>query len=95
MPRPLKQGILGASTTILSKNIDKHASMCGSNFNETDVRNAAWKYVLKSSCGILIKVDSDHLGIKLSCCGSLWLEFPKLYSESLPTCCAVRQPCIT
>ena len=37
MPRSLKQGIIGASTTILSKNIDKYASMCGSNFNETDV----------------------------------------------------------
>ena len=40
MPRFLKQGIIGASTTILSKNIDKYASMCGSNFNETDVISA-------------------------------------------------------
>ena len=32
MPRPLKRGILGASTIILSKNIDKYAFMCGSNF---------------------------------------------------------------
>ena len=38
MPRPLKRGILGASTIILSKDIDKYAFMCGSNFNETDVR---------------------------------------------------------
>ena len=37
MPRPLKQGILGASTIILSKDIDKYAFMCGSNFYETDV----------------------------------------------------------
>ena len=37
MPRPLKQGILGDSTTILSKDIDKYAFMCGSNFYETDV----------------------------------------------------------
>ena len=37
MSRPLKRGILGASTTILSKNIDKYAFMCGSNFYETDV----------------------------------------------------------
>ena len=38
MPRPLlKRGILGASTIILSKNIDKYAFMCGSNFYETDV----------------------------------------------------------
>ena len=38
MPRPLKQGILGVSTIILSKNIDKYAFMCGTNFYETDVR---------------------------------------------------------
>ena len=37
MPRPLKQGILGASTIILSTDIDKYALMCDSNFNETDV----------------------------------------------------------
>ena len=37
MPRPLKRGILGASTIILSKNIDKYAFMCGSNFYESDV----------------------------------------------------------
>ena len=38
MPRPLKRGKLGASTIILSKDIDKYAFMCGSNFYETDVR---------------------------------------------------------
>ena len=37
MPRPLKLGTLGTSTIILSKDIDKYAFMCGSNFNETDV----------------------------------------------------------
>ena len=37
MQIPLKQGILGASTIILSKDIDKYASMCGSNFYESDV----------------------------------------------------------
>ena len=37
MPRPLKQGIIGASTIILSKDIDKYAYMCGSNFYESDV----------------------------------------------------------
>ena len=37
MPRPLKRGMLGASTIILSKDIDKYAFMCGSNFYETDV----------------------------------------------------------
>ena len=40
MPRPLKGGILGGSIIliILSKDIDKYAFMCGSNFNETDVK---------------------------------------------------------
>ena len=37
MPRPLKQGILGASKIILSKEIDKYAFMSGSNFYEKDV----------------------------------------------------------
>ena len=37
MPRHLKRGILGASTIILSKDIDKYAFMCGSIFYETDV----------------------------------------------------------
>ena len=36
MPRPFKRGILGASTIILSKDIDKYTFMCGSNFYETD-----------------------------------------------------------
>ena len=34
MPKLLKRGILGAS---ISKDIDKYAFMCGSNFYETDV----------------------------------------------------------
>ena len=38
MPRTLKRGILGASTIILSKDIDKYAFRCGSNFYETDIR---------------------------------------------------------
>ena len=37
MSRPLKWGILGASTIILSKDIDEYAFMCGSNFYESDV----------------------------------------------------------
>ena len=37
MPRPLKQGILGASTIILSKDIDKYVFICDLNFDETDV----------------------------------------------------------
>ena len=41
MPRPLKWDILGASTIILSKDIDKYAFnfMCGTNFYETDIGN--------------------------------------------------------
>ena len=38
MPRPLKWGILGARTIILSKDIVKYAFMCGSNFYESDVK---------------------------------------------------------
>ena len=38
MPKPLKRGILGASTIILFKDIDKYAFLCGSNFYESDVR---------------------------------------------------------
>ena len=42
MPRPLKRGILGASTIILAKDIDKYAFMCGSNFYETDFICLKW-----------------------------------------------------
>ena len=38
MPRPLIRGMLGDSTIILSKDVDKYAFMCGSNFYESDVR---------------------------------------------------------
>ena len=38
MPRPLRWGILGTSTIILFKDIDKYAFMCGSVFYESDVR---------------------------------------------------------
>ena len=42
MPRPLKLSILGASCTIiLSKDIDKYAFMCDSNFYESVVINCA------------------------------------------------------
>ena len=37
MPGLYKVSILGASTIILSTDIDKYALMCDSNFNETDV----------------------------------------------------------
>ena len=37
MARPLKWGILGASTIILSIDIDKYAFICGSNSYESDV----------------------------------------------------------
>jgi hypothetical protein len=47
MPRPLKRGILGASTIILSKDINKYAFMCGSNFNETDVRRLFLHFPIK------------------------------------------------
>ena len=37
MPRPLKRGILGASTIVLSKDIDEYDFMGDWNFYETDV----------------------------------------------------------
>ena len=49
MPRPLKWGILGASTIILSKEIDKYAFMCGSNFYESDVSRVKRDGLLKKS----------------------------------------------
>ena len=45
MPRPLKRGILGASTIILSKDIDKYAFMCGSNFYKTDVNTGISEHI--------------------------------------------------
>ena len=41
MPRPLKRGIQGATTIILSKDICKYAFMCGLNFYETDVTTSS------------------------------------------------------
>ena len=38
MPRPSKRAMLGASTIILYKDIDKYAFMCGLIFYETDVK---------------------------------------------------------
>ena len=52
MPRPLKRGILGASTIILFKDIDKYAFMCGSNFYETDV---IMSYKTLNDLNILVK----------------------------------------
>ena len=54
MPRPLKRGILGASTIILSvsKDIDKYAFMCGSNFYESDVSLFMALQVMKFKSGV-------------------------------------------
>ena len=58
MQRPLKRGILGASTIILStKDIDKYAFMCGSNFYETDIKNEAWV-----KCGMYTKTPKSKPG---------------------------------
>ena len=51
MPRLLKWGILGTSTIILSKEIDKYAFMCGSNFYETDVRSWCELFKIKKGHG--------------------------------------------
>ena len=52
MPRALKWGILGTSTKILFKDIDKYAFMCGSNFYETDV---IMSYKTLNDLNILVK----------------------------------------
>ena len=52
MPRPLKRGILGASSIILFKDIDKYAFICGSNFYETDV---IMSYKTLNDLNILVK----------------------------------------
>ena len=50
MPRPLKLSILGASCTIiLSKDIDKYAFMCDSNFYETDPQTLRALKILSSN----------------------------------------------
>jgi hypothetical protein len=46
MPRPLKRGIPGASTIILSNDIDRYTFMCGSNFYESDVN---YSFVISKS----------------------------------------------
>ena len=48
MPRPLKRGILSASTIILTKDIDKYSFMSGSNFYESDVMSSYVKKFLYS-----------------------------------------------
>ena len=55
MPRPLKWGILGASTIILYKDIDKYAFMCGSNFYETDVISRLFAFMYLSSVLLYMK----------------------------------------
>ena len=58
MPRPLKRGILGASTIILSKDIYEYAFICGSNFNEIDV--TYWAYHDMTYGQILIHTVPDN-----------------------------------
>ena len=60
MPRPLKWGILGASTISLSKDIDKYAFMCGSNFYESDVICKKAKKMAESSQLILPLILDDY-----------------------------------
>ena len=51
MPRPLKWGIIGASTIILTKDIDKYTYKCGSNFYESDVIRGHPKRILYFGVG--------------------------------------------
>ena len=50
MPRPLEWGMLGASTIILSIDIDKYAFICGSNSYESDV---TFKKMIQKKCSNL------------------------------------------
>ena len=67
MPRPLKRGILGASTIILSEDIDKYALMCASNFYKSDVKWTFFKRKLKSTKSLvpILLVFSSRLNLKL------------------------------
>ena len=58
MPRCLKRGIIGASTIILSKDINKYAFMCGSNFYESDVIAKLFKWAKKNT---RIEFSSMHV----------------------------------
>ena len=60
MPRPLRRGILGPSTTILSKDIDEYAFMCGLNFYETDVMINP--FFLPNNSVILLHKKTEFLG---------------------------------
>ena len=60
MPGPLKRGILGASKISLSKDIDKYAFMCGSNFYESDIICKKAKKMTKSSQLILPLILDDY-----------------------------------
>ena len=64
MPRPLKRGIIGAITIILSKDINKYAFMYGSNFYESDVTyfmTAPMKEKTRLTCVTPISKDSRNL----------------------------------
>ena len=50
-PRPLKWGIKGASTIILSKDIDKYAIMCDSDFYESDIISQMKKWQADNHLG--------------------------------------------
>jgi hypothetical protein len=64
MPRPLKRGIIDASTIILSKGINKYAFMCGSNFYESDVTLKLKPFGVLPS--IVIEVRRFFTGITMS-----------------------------
>ena len=62
MPRPLRRGILGVSTIIISKDIDKYAFMCDLNFYESDVK---WKSKYQFECHIAATKQQRTLNFEL------------------------------
>ena len=87
MPRPLKVGILGASTIILSKDIDKHAFMCGSNFNETDVNSQSEPLVIwsKNQKYLTLKIDFIEKKKWMPQETYCYLKYTKLDSQNMCT----------
>ena len=80
MPKPLKCGILGASTMILSKDIDKYAFMCGSNFYETDATFIYFPYQLRNNpmCG-----PWEHVKCTITFSYSINLHFRRRLNKNL------------
>ena len=84
MPKPLKRGVQGASTIILSKDIDKNAFMGGLNFYESDVKRNLVKTNGHEKWNASFRTNSNLI------CTSAFL--PKRHNTLLP-CSATFLQC--